>query len=342
MRAYVIKRLIFMVVTLLVITMVSYTMMRLAPGDPTQAKVSILGGGEAVGVSIRADQKETAAGKLLREKYHLDRNPVIGYGYWLWGIIRHFDFGSSITVDPGAPVTRVIVRRLPPTLKLNLCAILLVYACAVPIGIYAAVRHRRLDERMVTVFLFVLYSLPTFWVGLLLLTFFASKEFFPIFPVAGLEPSASFSWGRTTWQVWLETARYYVLPVFCLTYGGLAGLSRYARVGMLEVIRQDYVRTARAKGLPEWRVLLIHAFRNGLIPLITLFAGLLPGLVAGSIIIEFIFSIPGMGSLSLLALSYRDYPLLMALFSMGAFLALFGILISDLCYAVVDPRITFD
>ena len=327
-----------MVVTLVVITMVAYTMMRLAPGDPTRARMI---GGEDQG-TVRADRKESLAERLLREKYHLDKHPMIGYGYWVRDLVTRFDWGTSIVVDPGVPVTRIIAERIPATLKLNIISILLVYACAVPIGIYAAVRHGTLPERAVTVLLFVLYSLPSFWVGLLLLMFFCGDLFLNIFPVAGLEPDSYRTWGVSYWRILAATARHYVLPVTCLTYGGLAGLSRYARVGILEILRQDYVRTARAKGLPEWKVILKHVFRNGLIPLVTLFAGLLPGLVAGSIIVEYIFSIHGMGSLSILALSSRDYPLMMALFTIGAALTLLGILLSDLLYAAVDPRVTFD
>ena len=338
MRSYVIKRLLFMVVTLFVITMVSYTMMRLAPGDPTRARMV---GGEDRGTQ-QAGRKESAAERLLREKYHLDKHPLVGYGYWLRDLVTRFDWGTSIVVDPGAPVVKVIAERLPATLKLNLLSILLVYACAIPIGIYAAIRSGRLDERGVTLLLFILYSMPTFWVGLMLLMFFCGDLFLNVFPVAGLEPDSYKTWGVSYWRILAETARYYVLPVTCLTYGGLAGLSRYARVGILEIIQQDYVRTARAKGLPEWKVILKHVFRNSLIPLITLFAGLLPGLIAGSIIVEYIFSIHGMGSLAMLALSSRDYPLMMALFTIGATLTLLGILISDLLYAAVDPRISFE
>jgi peptide/nickel transport system permease protein len=139
-----------------------------------------------------------------------------------------------------------------------------------------------------------------------------------------------------------DTAKHYVIPVFCLSYAGIAGISRYARSSMLDAVGQDYIRTARAKGLSERVVIFKHAFRNALIILITLFAGLLPGLVAGSIIIEYIFNIPGMGSLSMMALSSRDIPLLMALFSFGGFLTLSGILISDLLYVIADPRISFE
>jgi len=337
-RTYVLKRLIFMAVTLVAITMVSYTMMRLAPGDPIRAQQL---GAENAGMQDAA-KKETLGDKLLREKYYLDKPAIIGYGCWLRDLVTRFDWGSSIVVGKGAPVMSVIRERIPPTLKINICAIILVYACALPIGIYAAVRRGKWDERAITTALFVLYSLPTFWVGLLLLMFFAGDRFLNVFPVAGLVPDPDKVWAVSYWRVLLETARHYVLPVFCLTYGGLAGLSRYMRVGVLEKMRQDYVRTARAKGLSEWNVLMKHVLRNSVIPMITIFAGLLPGLIAGSIIIEYIFSINGMGSLSILALTSRDYPVLMGLFTIGAVLTLLGILLSDLLLGVVDPRVSLE
>ncbi len=338
MRTYVIKRLMLMVVTLLVITLVSYTMIRAAPGDPTRGRLL----GDPQGAILSQERKESPIEKQLREDFYLDYNPIVGYALWLRDVVYHGDLKRSILVDPGAPVLSVIVGRMAPTLKLNLISIVLIYLFAVPIGIYSAIHHRSLCERGLTLFLFLLYSMPTFWVALLLLVFFAGDTFVNWFPVGGLSPATYATWGVSYWRILFETSLHYVLPVICLTYGSLAGLSRYARVGMLEVIRQDYVRTARAKGLSEWTVIMKHALRNGLIPLITLFAGLLPGLVAGSIIVEYIFSIPGMGSLSILALTSRDKPLMMALFSMAAILTLIGILISDLLYAVVDPRISLE
>jgi peptide/nickel transport system permease protein len=328
-----------MVVTLLVITVVCYTMMRLAPGDPTRSQY--IGGSEDAFVQSD-DARESNIQKTLREKYHLDKPILVGYGYWLWALVTRGDLGTSIIVDPGTPVTQVILERLPITLRLNICAILIIYATAIPIGIYSALRQRKWDERFVTIILFVLYSLPSFWVAVLLLMFFCGDIFVNYFPVAGISPDASFMWGKSYWAILLETGKFYVLPVVCMTYAGLAGLSRYMRVGLLEVMRQDYVRTARAKGLGEFHVIGKHVLRNGILPLITLFAGLLPVLVGGSVVVEYVFSIPGMGSMSLQALSSRDYPLMMALFGMGATLTLLGILLSDLLYAVVDPRITFD
>ncbi len=342
MRSYILKRLLFMVITLLVITIVSYTMMRLAPGDPVRSQQL---GAENAGMR-NASKKESLGEKILREKYHLDRNPLVGYGYWIWGIVTRFDWGDSLVVDRGAPVLGIIAERLPATLKLETLSIILIYACAIPMGIYSAVRRNTLSERGMTVGLFLLYSLPTFWVGLLMLVFCCGSGFEKIFgfkfPVAGLAPDSYLTWGASYWHILALTALHYVLPVVCLSYASLAGLSRFARVGILEIVRQDYIRTARAKGLPEWKVILKHVFRNSLLPLVTLFAGLLPGLIGGSIIVEYIFSIHGMGSLSILALSSRDYTLMMALFTIGAVLTLLGILISDLLYAAVDPRITYE
>ena len=159
----------------------------------------------------------------------------------------------------------------------------------------------------------------------------------PIFPLKGISPENPDN--LSIWQLQLETLRCYFLPVLCLTYGGFAGLSRYTRSSMLEVLRSDYIRTARAKGLNNCDVLWGHGFRNALITMITLFGGILPSLVSGSVLIEYIFNIPGMGSLSLLSLSSRDYPLQMALFAFSGILTLAGLLISDLLYMLADPRI---
>jgi peptide/nickel transport system permease protein len=338
-RDYIIKRLCFMLVTLLAITVASYTMMRLAPGDPVRSQ--LVGGGADQGVRSQ-DKDRSRIEEMLRQKYYLDKPIMVGYAYWLKGVILHGDFGTSIVYDRGAPVTRIIIERIPITLRLNLLSLLLVYVLAVPIGIYAAIRRNHWSERLLGLGLFLLYSMPSFWVGLLLLLFFSSDLFFNLFPVTGLEPPVAATWGQSYWGILGLRARHYVLPVICLSYGGFAGLSRFARVGLLEVIGQDYIRTARAKGVGEARVILVHALRNGMMPLITLFADLLPGLVAGSVIVEYIFSIEGMGSLAVQALGCRDYPLMMAIFTMGSFLTLVGILLADLCYAFIDPRIHYE
>ena len=338
MLQYLIKRIGMAVVTLFVIMFVSYLLIRAAPGDPT--KSTFLGENSADTAGLSAEKGAFAGNSALREKLHLDKNPLVGFGYWITGIIIHGDFGDSASVDKGRPVTTLILERLPVTLTLNICSIIFVYILAIQIGIHSAVNKSPALDNTVTVILFLLYSLMNVWVALLLQWTLCQGGEWPIFPLKGLTPQTT--WGKSTWTIMIETASHYVLPVFCLSYAALAGLSRYARSGMMEVIKQDYILTARAKGLPEHVVIFKHALRNAMIILVTLFAGLLPGLVAGSILIEHIFNIPGMGSLSMMALSSRDIPLLMALFAFGSFLTLSGIMVADFLYVLVDPRISFE
>lgn len=351
MRTYILKRLLLVIPTLFVITVISYGMMRLAPGDPVKAMM-ISSGGASTGegeVGVRKEGESDAA-KAFKRRFHLDKPWYVGYWYWLagdnraptdpdkgYGVLRG-DFGISITVSLGTPVWKLIAERLPVTIKLNLWAIVLIYLVAIPAGLYSAVFRNTLSDRAMSVVFFILYSLPSFWVGLMMILMVS--KYLPGWPTSGLEGNLPHDAPYAT--ILLDTATHYVLPVLCLSYGAFAGLSRYARVGMLEVIRQDYIRTARAKGLSEWTVILKHAFRNALIPLVVLFAGLLPGLIGGSVIVEFLFNIEGMGDLGLRALGGRDYPVLMTLFGFSAVLTLAGILVSDILLAMVDPRISYD
>jgi peptide/nickel transport system permease protein len=190
------------------------------------------------------------------------------------------------------------------------------------------------------VILFVAYSLPNFWVAILLIMFLGGGDFLDLLPIYGI--SSAGMEGQPLLARLADHVWHLILPVFCLTYGGLAALSRYQRAGMLEVIRQDYIRTARAKGLPEKLVIFKHALRNSIIPIITIMGMILPAMFGGSIIIESIFSIPGMGQLGFEAVLSRDYPTVMAIATISALLTLVGILISDLLYMWVDPRITYE
>jgi peptide/nickel transport system permease protein len=187
--------------------------------------------------------------------------------------------------------------------------------------------------------LFTLYSLPNFWVATMAIVYLGGGDFWDVFPVFGLQ-----SVGAENWPFWTrmqDRLWHLILPITCMTYYTLAALSRYMRSSMLEVIRQDFIRTARAKGLSERLVVYRHALRNSLIPIVTLMADLLPAMIGGSIVIETIFSIPGMGQLSFEAVLNRDYPLIMSIFTLSALLTLLGILLADFLYTVVDPRITY-
>ncbi len=338
MLRYLGKRLILAVITLFAILLVSYFLVRLAPGDPT--KSSFLEESQASSAGLAAGKGALVRNTSLREKLHLDEPVMVGFYYWLKGVVLHGDFGDSASVDIGRPVTDIVLERLPVTVSLNFWAILITYLLAIPIGIHSAISKNKKLDATITFVLFLLYSLMSAWVALLLQSTFCEGGRWPLLPLKGLK--ASVAPGESTWLILWDTTKHYILPVICLSYAGFAGLSRYARSGMLDVIRQDYIRTARAKGLSERAVLFKHALRNAMIILITLFASLLPGMVAGSIIIEHIFNIPGMGSLSMMALGSRDIPLLMTLFAFGGTLTLAGIMIADFLYVLVDPRISFE
>lgn len=338
---YLLKRLALGALTLFIILLASYLLLQLAPGDPTRSSMFAMesGGGAGAQGTMSSDMSDLARNKSLDEKLHLDKPVLIGFTIWLGGVMKG-DFGTSVAVDKGRPVTTLILERLPVTLRLNIFAILITYLIAIPCGIQSALNPDSKKDKAMTLFLFFLYSLPVLWTALMLQALFCKGGLYPIFPLRGLAPEVTE--GLTTWQIFGRSLMHYILPVFCLSYGSFAGITRFTRAGMLDVIRQDYIRTARAKGVSEFQVIYVHAFRNALIIMITLFAGILPSLVAGSILIEYIFNIPGMGSLSMLALNSRDMPLMMALFAFSGFLTLAGILLSDILYVIADPRIGFE
>ena len=328
MKAYLIRRLLLIVPTFIGISLITFLVVQLAPGSPVYMKLRQAEGGMTAGVESEQIIEQT------KKLYGLDKPIHIRYVIWL-GKLACLDFGDSYKDQ--RPVITKIKETLPVTLQIEVIAIFLIYLISIPIGVYSATHQNSWGDRVTTVILFILYSLPSFWVAMLLMLFFGGGRFFHWFPVNGLN---SFGAENLAWGPWLVDRLWHlVLPVICLTYGGLAGLSRYARSGMMEVIRQDYIRTARAYGFSEKTVIWKYALRNSLIPIVTLLATLLPALIAGSFIIESIFSIPGMGRLGFEAILSRDYPLIMGILSISAFLTLLGLLLSDILYAVVDPRI---
>lgn len=335
MIIYIAKRLVLSIFTMLVIMFASYCMLRLAPGDPTRSNFL---DNSSAGVSS-SEKNEFAENESLKKKLKLDKSITAGFAEWLSDIVLHGDFGTSGTVEPGKPVLKMIAERLPVTVKLNIMALTFAYLIATAIGLYSARYADTSFDRTSTFVLFLLYSLPVMWVGLLLQSWFCAGGKFPLFPLRGIyEPDVM----TGSFKAFFMEIYYYTLPALSLGYGSLAGLARYTRSNMLEVLNSDFIRTARAKGVSEQNILWKHAFRNTLITLITLFSGLLPSLVAGSIIVEHIFNIPGMGTLSLLALSSRDYPLQMVLFAFSGALTLLGILLADLMYTIADPRIKLE
>lgn len=257
-----------------------------------------------------------------------------------WSNLLRLDFGVSLVSRE--PVMATLISKLKYSLSLSVVSLILAYLIAIPLGVFSAVKRDTPAERSVTVSLFMLYSLPSFFVATLLLIFFSEGSDIPWlrwFPTGGFQ-SREFA-SLTVFSKLTDVIWHLVLPIACLTYGSLAALSRYMRSGLLEVLQADYVRTARAKGLPESTVIAKHALRNGLLPILTLLAGLLPAVLGGSVIIEYIFGIPGMGLWTIDSIYQRDYNVIMAVELLTTVLVLVGILLTDLSYAIVDPRIRY-
>lgn len=317
-----------MIPTFIGITLITFLVVQLAPGSPIFLKLNTA---ENMSSSISEEVIEQT-----KKLYGLDKPLPTRYAIWL-GKFLTLDFGTSY--KDFRPVTERVLEALPITLQLNFIALLLIYALSVPMGIYSATHQHSLGDRASTIGLFLLYSLPNFWVAMLLMLFLGGGAYLQWFPIFGVSSIGADEWPFYRWL--LDRLWHMVLPVFCLTYGSLAMLSRYARAGMIETIRQDYIRTARAYGFSERVIVYKYALRNSVIPIITLLGALLPEMIAGSVIIESIFSVPGMGKLAFEAILSRDYPMVMGILSFSAILTLIGLVISDVLYALVDPRIKF-
>jgi peptide/nickel transport system permease protein len=338
MFRYAIRRTLLFIPTFIGVTFISFAIMYLAPGDPVDLFLSggLLSGAQGVNPERIAEIEKAKA--ELRHELGLDRPIPVQYALWL-GRLATGDMGRSM--KDRLPVWDKIKERLPVTVTLELLALVITFSVAIPLGIYSSVRTGSLLDRVSTFTVFALYSLPTFWVGTLLLVFLCGGDYLDWFPSAGLRSLDHSS----SWPLCERLADYLwhlAMPLLCFTYASFAQLSRFMRTSMLENARQDFIRTARAKGLPERVVVLKHMLRNSLIPIITIMAGILPGLIGGAVIIETIFSVPGLGQLGYQAVLARDYPVVQALFAASAALTLIGILLSDLALALVDPRISFE
>jgi peptide/nickel transport system permease protein len=320
MLIYVIKRTLLMIPILIGITVLSFGVMRLAPGGPAEAQMEF---------SARASAE---ARERLRKLYGADQPFYKQYATWLRKFVT-LDFGEAFA--DGRKVKDKILERLPITLTINLLSLGLVLLIAIPLGIMSATRQYSLIDRFTTIFVFIGFSTPSFWLALLLIYIFGVQ--WGILPISGKE-SLDIT-GLTKWGWLMDRAEHLVLPVFVSAFGGLAGFSRYMRSNMLEVLRQDYIRTARAKGLPEGTVIYKHALRNALMPVITILGLSLPGIIGGSAIMETVFGIPGMGQLMYQAVLSRDYNLVMGILVPGAFLTMIGNFLADIAYAFTDPRV---
>lgn len=320
MRKFVIKKIAEIVLLFIGITFVSFLVIHLAPGSPGDQQTEL-------------NPKMTAQAKeKLRELYGLDKPVLIQYADWCRRLAV-LDFGRSF--QDGQPVTKKIGEAARVTIAISIISLLIIFLIGVPLGVSAAVRRGRLWDKIVTQISLVSFSIPGFWLALILVSLFGVRLRW--FPVLGLH-SVFFDELSFTAKIF-DVARHLVLPLFVVSFAGTAAIARYTRSRMIEVLDENYIRTAYAKGLSKKRVLYRHALPNALLPVITILGLSVPGLLGGSVIFETIFSIPGMGRLFYQAVFARDYPVIMGMMIIGAALTLLGNLAADLGYAAADPRI---
>jgi peptide/nickel transport system permease protein len=303
------------------ITIISFAVIHLAPGSPTDMEITL---------NPLADE---AARRQLEGLYGLDKPLHEQYAVWLGRLLR-LDFGNSMSSD-ARPVLDKILERLPLTVGMNLASLMLTLLIAVPVGVLSAWRRNSLFDRAVTVLVFLGFAMPSFWLALLLMMRFGIElQWLPLSGLTSLDYRHLSPAGKL-----LDLAEHLVMPLIVYTAGSIAGMSRFMRSSMLEVLRQDYILTAMSKGLPTRLVIFRHAMRNALLPLITLLGLSVPGLIGGSVIVESVFALPGLGQLFYAAVMARDYTLIMGNLVFGAALTLLGNLLADFCYGLADPRI---
>ncbi len=316
MQRYLIRRVLITIPIMLGITVLSYGIMSLTPGDPVQMQIS--------------PNMTQADIDIKRAAFGLDRPAYARYLAWLNEML-HGNLGYSFS--SGAPVTKRIGERVIPTLTLTLTALICSYLIAVPVGMIAATRRYTWMDYVATLFAFLGISLPTFFLGLAGIYIFALR--LRVLPVGGTITLGGD--GGT-----LDLVHHLILPAGVLAVAGAGALTRYVRSSVLEVLGQDYVRTARAKGVSEPVVQRRHALRNALIPVVTLAGLQIPALLAGAVITEQVFEWPGMGRLTIEAINQRDYPVLMGITLITAILVAVGNLLADVTYSLVDPRIRYE
>lgn len=318
MTSFILRRLLHMFITLIGISILSWIIITQAPGSP---------------IALTLDPKVSP--KIIEQmekNYDLDK-PVYQQ-YFLW--LKRLFTGKLYSFKDGRPVMEKIGERIWNTLLLNLVALLIIFSLAIPLGVFSAKRQYTFLDHLGTFGAYLGISIPGFWLAYLLIL--GTVKLFG-YPVLGMRSFVTEDF--TSVEIILDRLWHLMLPSIILAIGGIAALSRYTRSSMLEVIRQDYVRTAKAKGLPEETVYYKHALRNALLPIVTLFGFLIPGLIGGSIIMESVFAWPGIGRLAYQAVLSRDYPVVMTINTISAVLVLIGNFLADLLYAIVDPRIRY-
>lgn len=317
----VVRKAVWMLLVLWGITIVSFIVIHLAPGSPTDLQTTL----------------NPLAGEAARERlealYGINRPLHVQYFDWLSRVVQ-LDFGNSMSSD-ARPVMEKIAERLPLTVGMNVVSLALTLLIAVPVGVISAWKQGSPFDKVMTVLVFLGFAMPGFWLALLLMLYMGlDHQWLPISGLVSLDYASLSPFGKI-----LDLARHLVLPITVITVGSVAGMSRFMRSSMLEVLRQDFILTAKAKGLPARVIIFRHALRNALLPVITLLGLSVPGLIGGSVIIETVFALPGLGQLFYTAVMARDYPLIMGNLVLGAVLTLLGNVLADIGYGLADPRI---
>lgn len=340
MLKYFLRRLAVVLPTLLGVTMVVFLIINMAPGGPIEQKLQQMRFGSEV--STTSNSRGATQGvsnevmEALKKQYGFDKPLHVRYFIWLKNIAT-LNFGESFTYEE--PVIDVIVSKFPVSLQFGIVSLILSYIVSIPLGIAKAIKKGSLFDMTSSFILFVFYSIPAFMLAILLIVFFSGGSFFEWFPVGGLHSEAYDEF--STFEKIVDRVHHFVLPLICFTIGSFTSLTILMKNSLIEEIKKDYVRTARAKGLDEKVVYMKHALKNALIPIVTGLGEFLSVFFAGSLLLETIFQLDGIGLLSYRSVLSRDYNVIMGLVFIQSGLFLLGNVISDIAYVIVDPRIDF-
>lgn len=337
MFQYLLRRLFLILPTLFGITLIVFVIINLAPGSPVEQRLQQLrfGGGMESGKGGDGAVSEEVI-EALKKQYGFDKPLDERYLIWLGNLAR-LDFGESFAYEE--PVVDVIISKFPVSLQFGIASFILSYLICIPLGVLKAMKKGSIFDLTSSFLLFVLYSIPPFMLGILLIVYLSGGSFLDLFPIGGLYSDEYSS--LSPWDQFLDRLHHAALPLTCYVIGSFTTLTLLMRNSLLEEIAKDYVRTARAKGLDEKTVVLKHALRNALIPIATGIGSFLSVFFAGSLLLESIFQLNGIGLLSYSSILARDYNVIMGLVFFQSVLFLLGNIISDLLYVVVDPRIDF-
>ncbi|MCK6593747.1 MAG: ABC transporter permease subunit [Bacteriovoracaceae bacterium] len=341
---YILRRLLIMIPTLIGVTLVTFVLINLAPGSPIEQKIQQMkfGGGSqhsdsGGGGSSKSSAVSEEVIEALKKQYGFDKPMHVRYWIWLTNIVK-LDFGESFTYEE--PVIDVITSKFPVSLQFGVISLLMSYIVSIILGVVKAVKHGGKFDYITSFMLFIMYSIPGFMLAILLIVYFAGGGFFDWFPIGELYSDGYAD--MTFWQQIVDRVHHFILPLICYMIGSFTVLTMLMKNSLLDEVKKDYIRTARAKGVSEKVVYLKHALRNALIPIVTGIGGFLSIFFAGSLLLETIFQLDGMGLLGYKSILQRDYNVIMGLLFIQSLVMLVGKILSDIAYVLVDPRIDFE